>query len=98
MTFDWNDEKNEQLKEKRSISFEEIVLCISEGKVVDVLQHPNSERYPDQKLYLINLNNYIYVVPYVKHEKEDVVFLKTIFPSRIYTKKYLPSGEEQNER
>jgi uncharacterized DUF497 family protein len=97
MTFDWNDEKNEQLKRERSISFEEIVLCISEGLVLDVLQHPNADKYPNQYLYLINLNNYIYVVPYVKKENEDVIFLKTIFPSRMYTKKYLITGENQNE-
>jgi uncharacterized DUF497 family protein len=97
MTFDWNDDKNEQLKRERSISFEEIVLCISEGLVVDILHHPNPEKYPNQYLYLINLNNYIYVVPYVKNENEDVIFLKTIFPSRMYTKKYLNEGENQNE-
>jgi len=97
MIFDWNDEKNEQLKRERSISFEEIVLCISEGMVVDIVQHPNPEKYPNQYLYLVSLNNYIYVVPYVKDENEDVIFLKTIFPSRMYTKKYFKTGEDRND-
>ncbi len=92
MTFNWNDEKNELLKNTRKISFEEIVLCISEGKIVKVLKHPNSNKYGNQKLYLIEYKNYIYVVPFVINEKDNEIFLKTIFPSREYTKKYLSNG------
>ncbi len=90
MTFNWNDQKNEILKKDRDISFEEIVLCISEGKVITVLEHPNEEKYKNQKIYLINYNSYVYVVPFVENESE--IFLKTIYPSREYTKKYLKNG------
>ena len=89
MTFNWSDEKNRQLKRTRGISFEEIVLCIHEGKVVTVLEHPNRARYPNQYLYLVEHKKYIYVVPFVENESAEEIVLKTIYPSRHYTKRYL---------
>ena len=89
MTYDWSEEKNRQLRKQRSISFEEVVLCIQEGRLVTVLEHPNREKYPNQQLYLINYRKQIYVVPFVINKEEGVIFLKTIYPSRHYTKKYL---------
>jgi uncharacterized DUF497 family protein len=88
MTFNWNDEKNNKLKKERGVSFEEIVLAISEDRIVDILLHPNEKKYSKQMLYLINYNNYIYVVPFVIDSKKNEIFLKTIFPSRSYTRKY----------
>ncbi len=96
MTFNWDEEKNTELKEKRNISFEEIILCINEDRIVDVIKNPNSEDYPGQRMYLVNYNNYIYVVPFIKNEEKQEIFLKTVFPSRLYTKKYL-SGGNKNE-
>ena len=93
MTFDWNDEKNEELKEKRNISFEEIVICINEGRIIDVLSHPNKKRYPNQQLYLVRYRNYVYVVPFVRDPKKQQIFLKTIYPSRSYTEKYKKKGQ-----
>jgi hypothetical protein len=58
----------------------------------DILNHKNQKRYPDQKIYAVEINNYVYLVPFVETEKE--IFLKTIIPSRKATKKYL---EENNE-
>mgnify|MGYP001058441674 CR=1 FL=1 len=95
MTYDWNEEKNRQLKEQRGISFEEIVLCIKEDRVVTVLEHPNKERYPGQRLYLIEYRKQIYVVPFVVDAEEEVIFLKTVYPSRHYTKKYLGARNEE---
>ena len=95
MTYDWNEEKNRQLKEQRGISFEEIVLCIQEDRVVTVLEHPNKERYPGQQLYLIEYKKQIYVVPFVVNADEEVIFLKTVYPSRHYTKKYLGTKDEE---
>jgi len=95
MTFDWDEEKNTKLKEKRNISFEEIILCINEDRIVDVIKNPNSEKYPDQRMYLVNYDNYIYVVPFIKNEEKQEIFLKTIFPSRFYTKKHLSGGEKK---
>jgi uncharacterized DUF497 family protein len=92
MTYNWNDEKNEILKKERNISFEEIVICISEGKVVAVLKQPNEEKYNNQKIYLINYNEYIYAVPFVENIEGNEIFLKTIYLSRDFTKKYLENG------
>jgi uncharacterized DUF497 family protein len=95
VTYDWNEEKNRQLKEQRGISFEEIVLSIQEDRVITVLEHPNKERYPGQRLYLIEYKKQIYVVPFVVDAEEEVIFLKTVYPSRFYTKKYLGARDEE---
>ncbi len=97
MTFNWNEDKNAILKQTRNISFEEIVLCISEGKVIKVMEHPNRQKYSNQKMYLISYRNYIYVVSFVISENEKQIFLKTIYPSREYTKQY-HMREERNEK
>ena len=85
--FIWNSEKNEQLKKERDISFEQIVIQIEEGKLHDILEHPNQQKYKDQRIFVVELNEYIHLVPFVEDEK--YVFLKTIIPSRKATKKYL---------
>jgi len=85
--FDWHDEKNEQLKRERGISFEEIVLAIENGSTLDTINHPNKKRYPNQSILVVNISMYAYLVPFV--EDEEKVFLKTIIPSRKATKKYL---------
>jgi uncharacterized DUF497 family protein len=85
--FSWNEEKNEFLLVERDISFEEIVLYIEKGFLLDVLEHPNPEKYPWQKIFVVQVEEYIYLVPFV--ENEDEIFLKTIIPSRKATKKYL---------
>jgi|WetSurMetagenome_2_1015567.scaffolds.fasta_scaffold930923_2 hypothetical protein len=88
MVFDWNEEKNQQLKKGREISFERVVLAIEEGHILDVLEHPNKERYKNQYLIIVEIDEYAYVVPAVCNE--DSWFLKTIYKNRKYTDKYLP--------
>jgi len=83
--FNWNPEKNTQLKEQRDISFEEIVFAIENGGLLDEVKHRSRD---NQRLFVVYLKNYIYLVPYVM-ESEDTVFLKTIIPSRKAYKKYL---------
>jgi len=90
--FDWNAEKNEELKKDRNISFEEIVYYIMHGGLLDTIKNPNPERYQNQKIFIVNVENYAYLVPFV--ETEEMVFLKTIIPSRIMTKKYLGDDEK----
>lgn len=85
--FDWSKEKNELLKAEREISFEDVVNAIEEGYLLAITEHPNKVRYPNQKIFVVNIDNYAYLVPFV--EDENKVFLKTIIPSRIATKKYL---------
>ncbi len=83
--FDWNQEKNNQLKEQRGISFEEIVFAIENGGLLDEVKHHSRE---NQRLLVVFLKNYVYIVPFV-NENEDCIFLKTIIPSRKAYKKYL---------
>ena len=83
----WNEKKNKLLKETRNISFEKIAKAIAHKKVLDILPHPNQNKYKNQKIMLVNIKKYIYVVPFV--EKNDQLFLKTIYASRKYTKQYL---------
>ncbi len=85
--FSWNNEKNEVLKAQRGVSFEEVVYYIEKGQLLDVVQHPNQQKYPGQRLFIVKMNNYVYLVPFVESEHE--IFLKTIIPSRKATKKYL---------
>ena len=86
----WNNEKNEKLKKGRDISFEEMVYYIEHGHLIAIIDHPNKGKYKNQKVYVVNVDDYAYLVPFVESEKE--IFLKTIIPSRKATKKFL---EEQ---
>jgi hypothetical protein len=86
-TFLWNVEKNTLLKAERQVSFEEVVLYIEMGFLLDVLEHPNQEKYKGQKIFVVQVDNYVYLVPFSETESE--VFLKTIIPSRKATRKYL---------
>ncbi len=85
--YDWDEEKNELLKQIRGVSFEQVVLAIEIGDLVDRLKHPNPVRYPNQKVFLVKIEDYIYSVPYI--EENDKIFLKTIIPNRKATKKFL---------
>ena len=91
MNFNWDREKNKILKRERNVCFEDVVALIEEGKVLEIIRHPNTERYPHQKIYLVLLNGYVHMVPYVRTEKE--IFLKTIIPSRKMHRLY-KGGEE----
>ena len=85
--FSWSVEKGIQLRRERGITFEEIVFHIERGDVLDILEHPNQMRYSGQRVFIVEVEAYAYVVPFVESETE--VFLKTIIPSRKATKKYL---------
>jgi len=94
MRYEWNSDKNELLKRERNISFEQVVFHLSLGDVWKVADHPNQEEYPGQRIYFVNVDGYIYLVPHVV--EADHVFLKTIIPSRKATKDFKTEGE-QNE-
>jgi uncharacterized DUF497 family protein len=85
--YDWNDDKNELLKKLRGVSFEQVVLAIDTGDLVDRVKHPNPEKYPNQRVFLVKIEDYIYSVPYV--EDDEKLFLKTIIPNSKATKKYI---------
>jgi uncharacterized DUF497 family protein len=84
--FSWNEEKNELLKSERRVSFEDVVFYIEKGFLLDVLDHPNPEKYKEQKIFAVQIDDYVYLVPFIENEYE--IFLKTIIPSRKATKKY----------
>jgi len=83
----WNPEKNQQLIAERGISFEDVVFYLQQGALLDDLEHPNGDKYPGQRIFVINIDGYAHLVPYVESRKE--IFLKTVIPSRKATKQYL---------
>jgi hypothetical protein len=85
--FRWNHDKNQALKLERCISFEEIVLAIEADGLLDELCHPNLDKYPNQFVLVVAIDDYAYLVPYI--EETDYYFLKTIIPSRKATRDYL---------
>ena len=87
-SYNWNAEKNEILKLERGVSFEDVVYHIKKGDELDIYEHPNQAKYPNQMISVVAINNYAYLIPYVE-ESEDEIFLKTIIPSRKATKKYI---------
>ena len=92
MSFFWNEEKNNSLKEDRGISFERVVVAIEEGHLIDVLEHPNKERYGNQIILVIEVDGYAICVPCLP-EQDGNYFLKTLYPSRKYTKSYKLGGK-----
>jgi putative transposon-encoded protein len=90
--FVWDPDKNEWLKRERGISFERVVLHIEEGDLVDILEHLNPQRYPGQRILVVRVEEYVYLVPCL--EIEDTIVLKTIIPSRKLTKQYLHKGSD----
>ncbi len=88
--FDWDEEKNRQFKKERSISFEDVLIAIEGERILDIIDHPNKKRYPKQKIYVVVINGYAYLVPFV--EDDEKYFLKTIIPSRKMTKRHLKGG------
>ncbi len=93
--FAWDDAKNAKLRADRGIGFEDIVFHIERGDLLDILEHPNPNRYAGQRIFVVQRDDYVYLVPYV--EDEDTVFLKTIIPSRKATTQYLGEESEDHE-
>ncbi len=87
MRFTFKKEKDRFLKETRGIGFESIIKAILDGRLIRIINHPNRKKYPNQFIFVIDINNYAYNIPFVL--SNDGFFLKTIYPSRKYTKKYL---------
>jgi uncharacterized DUF497 family protein len=83
----YSKEKDLLLKKERNVSFQDIKKAFDENRIVAIVKNPNNTRYRNQKMFLVTIDNYIYVVPFV--EDADHLFLKTIYPSKKYTKRYL---------
>jgi uncharacterized DUF497 family protein len=91
--YQWNMDKNEQLKAERGVSFEQVVMHIEGGDLLDVYEHPNQARYPGQQILVVRVGEYVWVVPFVG--TPDGRFLKTIIPSRKATREYLGDSDEK---
>jgi len=90
--YDWNDEKNEWLRQERGIIFEDAVFHLNHGGLLDTIENPNQSQYPRQRIFIIDVEGYAFLVPFV--EDEDTIFLKTIIPSRKMTKLYLGGDQK----
>jgi len=86
-SLNWNPAKNQQLIVERGVSFEDVVFYLQQDELLDDIEHPNREKYPNQRILVINMDGYVYLVPYVENRNE--IFLKTVIPSRKATKQYL---------
>lgn len=83
----WNSEKNEWLIRNRGVCFEQVLLVFERDETLAVVEHPNQQKYPGQKIAIVQIDDYAYLVPYAENEEE--IFLKTIIPSRKATEEYL---------
>jgi uncharacterized DUF497 family protein len=90
---DWNEAKNAWLKIERGIGFEDVQTAIDEGKLLDNVAHPNQKQYPRQRILIVIIENYVFLVPFI--EDEEKLFLKTIYPSRKFTRSYLNERRKQ---
>lgn len=88
--FRWNVEKDLLLKESRDIGFEAVVFFLERGEILDDLEHPNPRKYPNQRIFVLDIGGYVHLVPYVESDTE--IFLKTIIPSRKATRHYRDPG------
>lgn len=93
--FTWDNAKNEKLKFERGISFEDVVFHIERGDVLDIVEHPNQDRYRGQRVIIVQIADYAYMVPCL--DQEDRIILKTIIPSRKATRKYLQTEASDHE-
>ncbi len=90
----FNEEKNQLLKATRGICFDNVIVAIKEGKLLADIRHPNL-KHSNQKIYVIIIEEYVYAVPYVKNKEKKEIFLKTVYPSRALTKKYMKGGKNE---
>ncbi len=92
--YKWDSEKNERLKAERGISFEQVVMHIERGDVLGLYDHPNPAKYPNQRMLVVNIDKYAYLVPFI--DSTEGRFLKTIIPSRKATRNFLGGSNEED--
>ena len=79
------------LRKTRGVCFEDVLLSLEGGRLLDIVPHYSLEKYPNQRLFIVSIRGYTYHVPFV--EDDEKVFLKNIIPSRKYHKKHKKDGE-----
>ncbi|HEY1646134.1 MAG TPA: hypothetical protein VGF75_07290 [Candidatus Saccharimonadales bacterium] len=92
----FNDDKSQLLKATKGVSFPEVLKHISDGDLIADKPHHSRNR-PNKRLYIVNINNYVWVVPYVINMEKNEIFLKTIYPNSRFTDKYLKKGEDNGK-
>jgi sortase (surface protein transpeptidase) len=90
MIYSWDETKNRYLSINRNMSFERTLVALEEGDILQVLQNPNQYKYKNQKIYILNIDNYAWVVPF--RDEADKRVLITAYPSRKFTAEYLGGG------
>ena len=75
---------------ERGVSFEDVLFALQSEQLLDDLVHPNKNKYPNQRMLVVEIDAYAWLVPYV--ENDDEIFLKSIIPSTKATKHYLKGG------
>ncbi len=93
--FRWDLEKNERLLQERGLSFEHITVAVETGGLVQIVPHPNPEKYPRQSIMIVAHKDYAWLVPFV--EEDEYFFLKTIIPSRKATRDYITNQGASHE-
>lgn len=91
MQFIFDPDKNRVLKEQRGVNFEDVIIAIEEGRVLEVRQHHNLTNYANQKLAVVEINSYAYLVPFI--QQDNKIVLKTVYPSRKATALYLKNSK-----
>ncbi len=103
MELKWEEEKNNLLKYNRDICFEDVMLAMKQGNLLDIVKHKNQYKYPNQLILVVEINEYAYLVPFeienntVENNGDIIISLKTIIPSRKATKKYLRGNKNHEE-
>lgn len=95
MQFDFNIDKNKLLKKTRGVNFDDVSQAIKNKTFIIDTEHHNKQKHPNQRAFIIEIKNYIYVVPYVQDKLRGVKFLKTVYPSSRLTKKYLKNEKNK---
>ena len=93
--FQWDPVKNEQLMQERGLSFEQVTVAVESGDLLQIAPHQNPLKYPRQKILIVKIDEYAYLVPFV--EEDDHFFLKTIIPSRKATRDFIEKGKSNDE-
>jgi hypothetical protein len=87
----WDHAKSKQLRHQYGIGFEEVIIALEQEKLLDDRKHPNTQQYGHQRQLVLQIDDYVYVVPYINDTNH--YFLKTLFPSRRATQEYLTNSE-----
>ena len=93
--FQWDPVKNEQLMQERGLSFEQVTVAVESGDLLQIAPHQNPLKYPRQKILIVKIDEYAYLVPFV--EEDDHFFLKTVIPSRKATRDFIEKGKSNDE-